>query len=419
MKKLLSFLVILICLFGNPIDLVADDSLEKNMPKRNLILDFANPLNSFEGNSNTFYLINQLFGRGNDYLGIKLDLDKNLAGRLSLSLIATYLSYTTAYYPHEIAHDFEFRKHGLKHTFKLDFSNWSWLSPKYIQEPKNYSILSQEEKFRSIVNGLNQGEFNAEKSWEQSLLNGDLNFYDNLSFLLNKLQDLAYILYVGLKEKRLSEINHEIPDLIRFYKRCDVDLYTGMLYNKGINLSKKEYFAQILIVDMLLTLHTWESFALIGKYLLKGTRRTSPKSLRLSKDVEISPPLCSLYLTPNGSFCNMSFFVNPEKKNLMKLCFGTDLDFVGHGKVNQLRFGGEYYYLSLPLGIKLNPFTYLNMNRSFKYEGFSAGAKVYLPIANRIGLRVKVEYNRNDIIENIVKGEKNGFNIRIGLKARI
>jgi len=394
---------------------------EKAIPKRKLTLDFVNPLKDFEARTYVWHTSNLLFGKGNDYLGIKLGFDKNVFGRLGLCALAAYSSGAIGYYLHEISHDQPFERRGIHKGIKLDFSDWFKIYPRYVQKPVDYSILSEEETFRSIVNGLNQDEFNARINWEQGSLESDLNLCDSISYLLAKLDDFQYTLTVGFKEKRPDETGLETLDLIRYYKLNDlwddVNLYTGLLYNERIDLSKKEHFAQSFFADAL-TFRTWESFGSIWKYIFKNERTGKPLTLRLTEDIEITPPLCSLYRTLKGSFCDMSVFVNPNKDNPIKLSLGTGLDFIGDGEVDHLRVGGEYYNLKLEKILRASPFAYLNFNKSFDYKGISLGTKVYLQLTSAIELRGKIEYNKNDIIENIIKGEDKGVNFVLGLNTK-
>jgi len=406
-----------------------------SMPKRTIVLDMKNPLDTFEANSNAWYSLSQLAGKGNDLIGKKGKLDNYLLGRGALFVADYYFTAALEYYSHEIAHDFEFRKKGIKNGFNLDSKNMrnafslvhldSYFNlpyPEYMQKPSSYLRLYEDEEafFRNIVNGLNQDEFNAKTNWENSISKKYLDFCDATSFLATKFKDVSYV-SGNFEDRRPDQRNFSLEEFVQHNFNDekknlwrDDDLYTNYLYNKGINLSKKDYFKQALTAD-LLSVHTWDSMKGIWNYLLKGKRSTKTTLFEVGK-TKITPPLINHYLTSNGSFYDATSVINPRGKNSVKLSLGIDADFIGEGEVNHLRFGGEYQNIDVGK-VKISPFIYVNTARSnLDYKGFSAGAKASLPVSKNVHLRSKVEYNQNDILENAVKGEENGFNFVAGIE---
>ncbi len=165
-------------------------------------------------------------------------------------------------------------------------------------------------------------------------------------------------------------------------------------------------------------MQTWDSAKSVWNYLSKGQRNTNMTTFKI-RGTEITPPLINHYLTPEGSLYNATSFINPNGENPIELGVGIDADFIGDGEVDHLRLGGQYKNINIGK-IKVSPFAYINAARSdLDYNGFSVGAEASLPLSKNIGLRGKMEYNKDDILENTVKGKDNGFNAVVGLEARI
>ncbi|MBW3001299.1 hypothetical protein KY341_05470 [Candidatus Woesearchaeota archaeon] len=420
----------------------AETTQMQKLPQRELILSLKNPLTDLEANSNLWYSANQLLGRANDYLGIRAGLDKNIFARLGLSFLAFWNGDIIRHYSHEIAHDQLLEKKGVNKGIHLDFTRWRdgfpWC-PTYVQKVSMEDFLdfSNIEYFRHVANGFNQNELNTRTAWENNTLEGKLDMYKSAAYLMAKLDDLDYILGVGFKEERLYRRELNVVSFILNYHNTplwnDVDQYIGLLYNNCVDLTKEEFFGQALATDIL-SWHTWESMISVGKYILKGERTSKPFTFKINKHIEITPPFINLYLTPDGSYFDMNLFVNPSKKHPIKFSFGMDSDFIRPnekfidygkteypaGKVNHLRFGGQMYNITVPLtNLKLSPYGYLNTNRGFEYKGFSIGTELKVPVKDTFKIWGRAEYNKDDLIENLIKGEKNGFNLHIGLEIKI
>ncbi len=410
---------------------IKDASKHRKTPKRTLSINLTqNPLKDSESLSDCWYASNQILGEGNDYLGEKLGLDKNLLGRLGLAAGALWGSHVSSYYAHETAHDIDLERRGINPGIDIDLSDWGgFFAPRYRQKPigfENYIKLDDDAIFRITVNGLNQDELNAKRGWEQSMLKGELSFCDSLSHLRSKLEDVVYILGVGLAEQRFDAIFSELPSRYMFADyhqkgiKTDPDIYTGLLQSRGINLTKKGYLIQALAADIL-SYPTWESLGSVFRYLTKGERTGKPFTLKLADGLEITPPLFSLYLTPLGSVCEASSMFNPGGKNPFKFSLGTDLDFIGKGKVDLLRIGGQLYGVDFPLGVKVSPFAHVNLQKSsLSPDGFSAGFEASVTLAKKIRLRGKAEMWSRDLIKSmVVEGKRSGFKLALGLEAGI
>ncbi len=255
------------------------------------------------------------------------------------------------------------------------------------------------------IAGLNQEEFNAYTVFINGINGSTVD--NSVSFLMTKLWDIGYNVRSG------EETN-----------RDDVKEYIRLLNKKGIDLSKNDHLAQALLADAL-SLQTWRSILDVYNYLVKGKRTTEPFTFNLFGK-EFTPPLINHYLTPEGSFYNISSVVSPNGKNPIEIAVGTDVDFIGDGKVDSFRIGGQYNNLKLfesKYFPSLSPYAYLNTNKSLDYEGFSAGVKASLPIKQavvpvKLALWGKAGYDKDDVLENTVKGKDKGFNAVLGLTAK-
>jgi len=377
---------------------------KKALPEREITLDFANPLDNFEANANAWYSTNQLMGKGSDLAGIKLGWDKNIFGRIGQALVLTYGAFGTRYISHEIAHNYKSRWNGHS-VLSFSFDEFTSLGFPAVEKNMYTHDLPIDDDIFQIAAGLNQSTFNSEMLFGRSF--GNLTFDEGISFLVNKLEKSKYI--VSGVDKNLSD------------QGCldDIDEYLKLLNKKGINLSKSKLKMQSILADIL-SIYSLDSIRAAGLYVIKGERSVEPFTLSLfGKD--FTPPLISHYLLPGGGFYNMIIFVNPKGKNPLELNLGTDVDFIGDGQVDSLRLGGKYHGLRLSEGkhaVTLGPFAYLNLNKSFDYKGFSIGTGAHLKLTDNVWLNAKVEYNKDDIIENIVKGEGKGLNTSFGITVR-
>lgn len=416
---------------GTEPKLKASQDLESviNNPIRKITLSLDNPLDSFESNSKAWYSANQIIAKGHDYLGMA-GLSRGPAGRAALGraalmFSALYFNWGLRHYSHEVAHNYTDRAYGEKHGFQLDFRDWwNGLYPEYVQHPLRNSItlMSENDLFKGVVDGLNQDEYNAEFCWKQCLFNDSYDFYNSETFLLTKLNDLLYIQLGSFKDRRpgpgltkweLFDFYFKHPEIFD-----DVNMYTGMLYNKKIGLTKESYFLQAFLADML-SLQFWDSFIAMAEYLEKGVVH-KPLGINLGNKLKVYPPLISTYLTSDGTFNNAACFVRYGKNHLFEAAFGHDVDFIGDGKLKQLRLGGSYRNYSIH-GVALTPFVYLNFKRpSFEYLGLSAGLEFAIQTAvSGVALTGKIEYNDNDLMENRIKGEEEKLKFSTGLEIKL
>ncbi len=448
-----------------PIIATTNKTLENKVkrPKRRAILDLTkSPLDDFDANAKIWYSINQLLGKGSDLLARELKLDNSIFGRLGQIAVFAYLNNMTEYYSHELAHDYEIRKmiragelKGCSEKTSINWSDWHMGCPAYNQTGHVYyvhmafDITSEEDDekayVRTITNGLNQDELDAALVHRESVLKKNLTFDEAISYLIPKNLDLGYILIStkgGLNYKAdykpINEIRSKFfPSIDSQGLWNDIDMYLHHLHRKGlyrakkddpynyyafgwkegmnlkgIELSKKELFFQALIADAF-SIKTYDSAMSLYNYIVKGERNTKPFTFKLGR-TEITPPQISHFLTKDGSFYDTNAFFNIAGKMLFEANLGTDVDFIGHGKVRHLRTGGQLHMLNK--GISIRPFLYLNSTRGkvFAYKGIASGLEMAIGDPDVFEIFAKIGFHENDLIENDIKGKPNGVDLSVG-----
>lgn len=359
---------------------------------------------SFENNDNAWSSLQQLAGRGSDYLGIEYEWDKSAWGRIAQTTALLYLSTGFEYYKHETAHEM----FDGKPKFGIDFTDWGILArlqsfpyPIYTRKP----YPAEPKKFIPYVAGLNSDEYTSFTTWKRCMLRRERTFDDSIYFLIHKLDDAQYFIYSEIysydEQKPLSS---------------DPDTYIYKLKRRGIKLDKDSYGWQIAVSD-LFSWYVGESIYSLANYLVRGKRSGRTASLSLTDDVAITPPLTNLYLTEKGSFFNISTWLYLGE-NSLEFSIGVDSDFIG-GRLDTMRFGAGFYGLRFD-PVEINPFAALDLERStFDPEGFSSGLEVLLNVTSSAAIRAKLEYNIDDVLENMVKGEPGGTNAVVGIDVKI
>jgi len=390
------------------------------LPERRVSLDFANPLLTFEANANATYSLTQMVGLLGG--GRPSDADRSVWTRSAVALGTVYLTAALRHYSHEIAHEYEGREYGLFSGGHVDLSDWGDGWPIYVQPVYDplVAFISEDDLFKSYLDGLNQNEYDSRVTWVRSCRASAMAIQDASLGFLGKLTDVYHVLHVGLEDDWPTWVDDPYVDMVFMAqnsgRQSDADLYVLSLRNRGITLRKRDYLAQALIAD-LLSWHTWEGIFCVADYLRTGQRYRKTRTLRFKNGHEITPPLISCYLTPLGTYYDMASFLDPAGAHPMKITLGTDVDFIGDGDVDRWRFGLQYFNLGWER-LRFHPFVYLNSRKSLRYEGISVGLETYVEVSPGYDLRIKLEHNDGDIVENTVKGKDKGFGAVFGIDAR-
>jgi hypothetical protein len=105
----------------------------------------------------------------------------------------------------------------------------------------------------------------------------------------------------------------------------------------------------------------------------------------------------------------------------LHVVLGTGLDSFGleqTGPVDWLRLGTQYdsFFLDLRFTrLDVSPFCYLDFDRGLRHRGQSVGAELHAPISRRFSLRARIEHNRADMIERVIKNKDEGLYVLAAL----
>jgi hypothetical protein len=411
---------------------------------------YADPISSFDANSAAKKLLDERFKSAIDLLDNKIG--KSGIGRTATAVAGLYLVWASEYYSHEAAHNIEFQK-GTGKSPSLDFYIWRHAVPEYaptagpeINETVNETVyvlalpdntfvvlktifsssfsssFGTDRIIASILDGPNKDAINASNKWRENIL-GKNTFYGSLNFLSGKLSDALYLAYVGTKDVAV-ERNTDPMSIMCYYNgsqkeidfRNDVDVYTMLLRNKGIDLTKSKYLTQILAADCL-SFHTWESIYSVCSYVADGKTNDAVK-IRIN-DSSITPPIINKYLTPNGSYFDASTIVEFGKMSPIEVSFGRDADFMGAGDVKWMRAGAKIYDLALNESIHISPYAYWNKDGRSNEEKISGGFDSSFNLSDEAIFKATLEYDQDDILENAIKRKPNGANFNCGLDISI
>lgn len=366
--------------------------------ERHIVLDLSGPMDDAESNARLWLSLNQLFGKGSDLSAERHGWDGRPEGRIGQLLALGYLNLLIGYYSHEFGHARVDRALG-PYEWSIDLRDWSMGWPVY----HGYGCRSTDssEEIRSVAGGLNQEEYDAYLMHEKTLQS--ISFDEGFAFICRKLSDVTYDTYADFN----PDVDHE-GDVWR-YKRC--------LSKRGIHLSDEAFLLQAVIAD-LLSVKLWDSFRALRNYAMRGERTTRCTTFNL-RGVEITPPLVNFYMTPDGGFYNFVCFLNPAGRKPVEIALGTDVDFIGDGKLDRLRVGAEYNDLRpwvMEPCPRIGVFAYLDVDRSdLGRRGLSAGVDISCPVTEKSTFVGRYEFNTNDVVENVAKGKKNGSRISLGL----
>ncbi len=431
---------------------ISDDSSKKTseLPQRSLYLptvvnnSLADPRESFEANAYDTDTINSLAGKVGDFLGRSAKFDEHFIGRLSLVGLHEYFLMSTSFLSHEVAHNMYSRLNrrdylSFNTNFNSDAQKMSILffNVDSNSDPSLADVNNPDPFIFSVAAGLNQQEFNSSLAYEKFSKENHIFFDDSLNFLLQKSMAFQYSLMGRSNNITYNSIDDiQRKEIVPVYdaqgnKGLRTDIVTAPVYDpqgyrvglklNGVSLSEDALLLQDFL-PMALSYQTWWCTYAVGSYLFEG-ERTTPQMWVKIKDTEVTLPLLSGYRTPNGGFYNWAAFVKFYGAPIVSFEVGHDLDFIGDGKLNTLRFGAKMHDISCDFSkkipISLSPYFALNINRDFSdYRGILAGIDVGVPIyssnSGSFGIKGTLEYSNGDTLENVIKGEDQGVNFSFG-----
>ncbi|GEM_PF-2939273 len=340
--------------------------------QRVIELDIANPLATSDSRAKANYSTNQIIN-----YALNESENDSLPLRLAKTAGDLYGAYFTAYIFHEAGHE------GADLKFGNGFRGWD-LTPKIAPTEKTLDTPDKKATYYSA--GLNQNTLNSEKIWENGQRFG--NFSD-AGLLFNSLYESFY------SPNQNTRSNMNTGD--------DLESYCNALEEKRIHETPRGIKRKSLIANAL-TFQNYESIYNLFNYAMNGHTNNKPTTFSVG-NLEITPPIFNQYLTHNGSYLQGNVFINPQKKNPIKISAGFTDD--------KIRAGAKVYDVKLSDKFNFSPYTYADTN-----GGFSVGSDFGYKATKNIELTARVEFNHKDILENDVKDEGNGLNATAGIRLR-
>ncbi|MBN1481634.1 hypothetical protein JXA70_15285 [candidate division KSB1 bacterium] len=363
---------------------------------------------------------------GMDALYGSSTLKDNILFRAGLFTSGLWTNAMLRFYSHETAHEYLYRANNVHIQNALDFQQWksSYIPllyyPGWKQSQINPNVLNEDELMIATVSGLNQDELNADAVRLSFIERGVISFYDAQSYLLTKLRDVEYILRSGSDEapftpgQKIHQLQYDVyaetPHLFD-----DVNLYRLALLNNGVNITNKQLLNRALFAD-LLSWHTWESAWSLFAFMLRGDHSTRPRALRVGKNAAILPPLFSHYMTTQGSFFNSSYVLEIGNRRLV-VDIGSMIGFTNIKAFQHYRVGVKVLNIKMTSFWQTSPFAFFNGKSGLNVTGHAVGFENIISLYRHVAITARAEYNRNDLLENLVKHEKNGFQLVFGVRS--
>jgi hypothetical protein len=376
-------------------------------------VQFSNPQLTFDANTQVWFSLNQGIAFGMDALDSKLGAENRWPGRAALLCAALWSNAMLRYYSHEMAHEYLYRNSGspIRSGPAVDHWTSSYLPgfyyPVWQKSAAAPDAFSEDQLLLAIVAGLNQDEINARTVWRDDLNRQYHDYYNAVSFLLTKFRDDAYILSSGSDERPFApgqKIDHLAETVFSKNPQLfdDMNLYRLALLNKGVEVTSASLLHRSLAAD-LLTLKTWQSLYTLFQFI---------RGESLPENTRMPLPLVSYFLTPNGGFYNLEFPLPLPHNRFLFLDFGVQsADQTAFSP--PLRFGAEFSTLHLGSRLELTPFAHWTLNHQID-DGFSIGVNSFWRLRRSLDIWLLLEYHQNDILENTIKGKKQGAEIRFG-----
>ena len=394
---------------------------------RTVEIPFANPLKGFDASTVAWNSATQILAASTQSIAGVSNWDESFKGRFAYLALASYFDGATAYYSHEIAHRFH-QKSDTRH-FWLDFSDWSDFYPKlsistwmdcwdtgeleaYVHH-NNPGLDAIVRKWLILMNesGLYQEECNARFVAQSSSRTSSTTISSAISFVLNHVDDAVY----NLRSDDDPIITRRDGSYERLFYN-DVTGYISIMRGMGVMISRGDWLISS-ILAFAASGQTWNSTRAAYQYVAHGQRSVDNLTWSISDRVALSPPNFYLFPTHRGLYLESETCIrmlSPGNRRI-HVVLGTGLDSFGlnqTGAVDWLRVGGRYDAMGLNLRfitLLLSPYCYADLTRDLRHRGQSLGAEIVCPLGARFSLRGNIEYNKNDILEGVIKNKDEGM----------
>lgn len=424
-------IIVLLNLLGSSGIAWAEQRDEGKGVEHQLLIPCANPLQGSDAGLLAWHTATELLTFGVDKLAGASCLDGSRKGRFGHLVFTWYVNHATRYYSHEVAHQYH-NKRKNQH-FWVDMSDWSYLAPKFVfnqwqdywdsetlrrhidSNGKSPHIISW--WILTVQAGLYQEKFNAVYTVRRCDREGVTTYGDGMRYWVNQVGDFIYNARSG------SDTVTKISIGKYYYLDAnDITMYLLYMRDLGIIISRDDWLAAS-GVALFASGQTWNAVRALYRYLADGTESVPNLSFRLSDRISISPPNFYLFATYRGLYLQSETFIGGIRRtgDGLHVVLGTGLDSFDleqTGPVDWLRMGAQYDSFAFDLRfirLEVSPFCYLDFNRSFRHRGQSLGAELRAPISGRFSMRARIEHNRADMIERVIKNKDEGLYVLAAL----
>ena len=395
-----------------------------------LLVPMRDPLADYDANTMAWHSARDFLNVGIDAMFQGLGWRKSVVARTTQMAFSTYACMAMNYYSHEVAHGILNRT---SRHFRVDLSDWSrsWLvfiptsvpdqwDPEeleyYNRHP--YDAHIYEWYTKSNESGFYQQTLNARFTARLSSLSGSTAFTDGVAFYINQWYQFEYIRKFGDDPTILVRTEY---GLISHHN--DVTAYLNYMSILGTEISKDTWLSAAGLCA-LLSGQMWNSVLSAYGFIVHGEEARGGIEFGRDDGVRVAPPNFYLFPTLFGLYVESETSIRGigGSEGVAFLTLGTGLDsfgIEGAGDVDTVRFGAMYGALTTPLPVELSPFVYLDFDGGMKQRGYSVGVTVETTPLWRVFLSAKFEYNRGDMIEQVVKSRDDGFYAIAGLGFRM
>jgi len=349
-----------------------------------------NPYDSFDSNIHFLQATNDYFGEIINSFAKKYSLEGTISERAIVAILYNELNASTSILSHEIAHYPGLRRVSPDAEIIFSFPIFYMNSAIFfgMDYPKIAKPIYLDDKIFHIVSGLNINELAAEAYAKETL--ETMTLQDAFSYLHAKLLDDFY-----------SLADFVMPD-----PRSDLTSYLKGITNIINNLPQtREQLTWMLLLPDILSLRVYNAINSIYHYIATGENETEASTIFAGNNT-ISYPDISCYLTPQGIAYNLMMQMKDNE------------DFIYTAEIS----GNPFYPMQTKYNQKRIAIGVRNSEDAFSIEGaitydkqlsFSHISLTKTLRGDNGSLTVGIEYSSGDLIENTVKGKKDGITFRL------
>ena len=355
---------------------------EQPCTKQEILIPFSNPTRSTEANTQAYLGATRLFGKGLEYLSKETGADQSAWGRAGELILGFTGDSLGEVLSHESSHKREIERYGGNGKISISPFRYGIFSGGYYECAAD-NQLTPEQSARTAWAGLNQHTLNADEISRRA--RKQKNTIDDISYIGNTV-------VAALKTNGIGD---------------GQDVING-LAAMGMEAGQKDLQRNTTIITAL-DPQLAESVYNLGDFIANGERAHTPVSADIADGWKVYLPHFAQYFTPNGTFAKAT--LPAEIANVpVELGVRHDLPFKD-SELKAFQAGGRAY---IDTGfMEVSPYAYLGRNDGKTSR--AVGLDIRLPIIAGLTLESTVSHSADDLIEQAVKGNRNGWKGFAGL----